>query len=210
LTIGQKYNPDSNVILVSKTHKNIIFMSYSLKVFLIIAALAAGFYLGRRSVVVKETIMVEYIEMPLMHVSIDAPEPLRFTVPNLPLWLYFTDTVTRQQVIDTAAILADWTLRREYGARLIDDTTGTVDYTAIVQYNQLQNLSIDYQPIQRTVTITKVIQQRFTPFVLMGGNTAGFGQVEGGVLFNRWGASVEVGSDFSGRNYVGGKIGIKL
>jgi hypothetical protein len=175
----------------------------------IIAALAAGFYLGRRSVSVKETITVEYQRMPTVSVSV-SPEPLRFTVPDLPQWLYFTDTVTRQQVIDTAAILSDWALRREYGTRLIDDTTGTVDYTAIVQYNRLQNITLDYQPIQRTVVTTKVIQPRFTPFVLVGGNTAGFGQIEGGVLFQKWGASVEVGSDFSGTNYVGGKVGVKL
>jgi hypothetical protein len=176
----------------------------------IIAALAAGFYFGRRSVVVKETTTVEYQRMPTVSVSIEAPEPLRFTVPGLPQWLYFTDTITQLQVIDTAAILADWALRREYGARLIDDTTGTVDYTAIVQYNRLQNITLDYQPIQRTVTTTKVIQQRFTPFVLVGGNTAGFGQAEAGLLFSWWGASVEVGSDFSGTNYVGGKVGMRF
>jgi hypothetical protein len=175
----------------------------------IIAALAAGFYLGRRSVVVKETTVIEYQRMPTVSVSV-SPDPLRFTVPELPQWLYFTDTITQQPVIDTAAILADWTLKREYGARLIDDTTGTVDYTAIVQYNRLQNITLDYQPVQRTVTTTKIIQPRFTPFVLVGGNTAGYGQVEGGVLFNRWGASVEVGSDFSGMNYVGGKVGMRF
>jgi hypothetical protein len=175
----------------------------------IIAALAAGFYLGRRSVSVKETTVVEYRHMPTVSVSV-SPKPLRFTVPDLPQWLYFTDTITRQQVIDTAAILVDWVLKREYGARLIDDTTGTVDYTAIVQYNRLQNLSIDYQPIQRTVTTTKIIQPRFTPFVLVGGNTAGFGQIETGVLFSRWGAAIELGTDFSGTNYIGGKVGVKF
>jgi hypothetical protein len=177
--------------------------------FVIIAALAAGFYFGRRSVIVTETTTVEYRNMPTVSVSV-SPGPLRFTVPDLPRWLYFTDTVTRQQVVDTAAILADWALRREYGARLIDDTTGTVDYAAIVQYNQLQSLALDYQPIQRTVTTTKVIRPRFTPFVLVGGNTAGFGQVETGVLFDRWGASVEVGTDFSGTNYIGGKVGMRF
>jgi hypothetical protein len=175
----------------------------------IIAALAAGFYLGRRSIAVKETTVVEYRHLPAVSVSV-SPEPLRFTVPELPLWIFFTDTTTQQQRIDTAAILADWALRREYGGQPINDTTGTVDYSAVVQYNRLQNLTLDYQPIQLVVTTTKVIQQRFTPFVLVGGNTAGFGQLETGVLFKKWGASVEVGSDFSGTNYVGGKIGIKL
>jgi hypothetical protein len=185
-------------------------MKTAVGIFVIVLALAAGFYLGRRSVDVTETTTVEYHDLPTISVSVSAPAPLRFTVPEAPQWLYFTDTVTRQQVIDTAAILADWALRREYAARLIDDTTGTVDYSAIVQYNRLQNISLDYTPIQRTVTTTKIIQQRFTPFVLFGANTAGFGQVEGGVLFRQWGATVEVGSDFSGRNYVGGKIGIKF
>jgi hypothetical protein len=179
-------------------------------IFAIVFALAAVFYLGRRSVTVTETTTVEYRPMPTISVSVSAPEPLSFVVPEAPQWLYFTDTVTRQQVIDTAAILADWALRREYAARLIDDTTGTVDYSATVQYNRLQNISLDYTPIHRIVTNTKVIQQRFTPFVLVGTNTAGFGQLEGGVLFRRWGAALEIGSDFAGTNYLGGKVGIRL
>jgi hypothetical protein len=176
----------------------------------ILAALAAGFYLGRRSVNVTETTTVEYRDMPSVHVSIDAPEPLRFAVPELPQFIWRTDTITRQQIIDTAAIIDDWILCREYGGRLINDTTGTVDYFAIVQYNRLQNISLDYTPTQRTVTTTKTIQSRFTPFILVGANTAGFGQIEGGVLFRRWGASAEFGMNFSGRNYVSGKIGVKF
>jgi hypothetical protein len=174
-----------------------------------LAALAAGFYLGRRSVEVTEITTVEYQAMPTVSVSV-APEPLRFAVPELPQWLYFTDTVTRQQIIDTAAIIDDWILCREYGGRLINDTTGTVDYFATVQYNRLQNIALDYTPTQRTVTITRTIQPRFTPFILVGANTAGFGQAEAGVLFHRWGGSIEFGTNFSGHNYVGGKVGIKL
>ena len=176
----------------------------------IVVSLAAGFYLGRRSVTVTETTVVEYFDMPPVHVSIESPEPIWFTVPELPQWLYFTDTIIRQQVIDTAAIVADWILRREYGGRLINDTTGTIDYFAIVQYNRLQNIALDYTLVQRTVTTTKTIQPRFTPFVLVGGNTAGFGQLETGVLFSRWGGAIELGTDFNGHNYIGGKVGIKF
>ena len=179
-------------------------------IFAMILALAAGFFLGRRSVEVTKTTTVEYRDMPPVHVSIDTPAPLRFTVPELPQWLYFTDTVTQKSVIDTAAVLADWILKREYGGRLISDTTGTIDYFAIVQYNRLQNITLDYIPSQRIETITRTIQPCFTPFILVGGNTAGFGQVETGVLFRRFGASVELGTDFSGRNYVGGKVGMRL
>jgi hypothetical protein len=182
----------------------------ALTLLFVLLSFAAGFYLGRRSVVVKETTAVEYQPMPTVSVTISAPEPIRFTVPDLPQWLYFTDTVTHTQHIDTAAILADWILRREYAGRLINDTTGTVDYLATVQYNRLQTISLDYTPIQRTVTTTRTIQPRFTPFVLVGANTAGFGQVETGVLFRKWGASVELGTDYYGKYYVGGKVGVRF
>ena len=175
----------------------------------VLAALAAGFFLGRRSVQVTETTVVEYRDMPPVHVSIDAPEPLRFTVPELPQWLYFTDTITQRMVIDTAAILADWILKREYGGRLINDTTGTIDYFAIVQYNRLQNIMLDYTPIQRTETITRTIQPRFTPFLLIGANTAGGVQVEGGVLLNRVAFSIELGAGAPGK-YMGAKVGLRF
>jgi hypothetical protein len=178
-------------------------------ILVVVLALAAGFYLGHRSVSVTETTTVEYHPMPPVHVSIDAPAPLRFTVPDLPQWLYFTDTVTQRPVIDTAAILADWILKREYGDRLVEDTTGTIDYFAIVQYNRLQNIALDYTPIQRSVTITRTIQPRFTPFVLVGANTAGFGQVETGVLLNRAAFSIELGAGAPGK-YVGAKVGLRF
>ena len=175
----------------------------------VLASLVAGFFLGRRSVSVTETTTVEYRDMPPVHVSIDAPAPLRFTVPELPQWLYFTDTVTQTQVIDIAAITDDWALLREYGDRPISDTTGTIDYFAIVQYNRLQKIAFDYAPIQRTVTTTRTIQQRFTPFVLIGANTAGGVQVEGGVLLNRIAFSLELGAGAPGK-YVGAKVGMRF
>ena len=184
-------------------------MRAALILLFILASLAAGFYFGRRSVAVKETTIIEYQQLPTISVTVSAPAPLRFTVPDLPTWLYFTDTVTQRPVIDTAAIVADWTLRREYGGRLISDTTGTIDYMATVQYNRLQNISLDYQPIQRTVTITRTIQQRFTPFLLVGANTAGGFQVEGGVLLNRAAFSLELGAGAPGK-YVGAKFGVRL
>jgi hypothetical protein len=176
----------------------------------ILAALAAGFYLGRRSVEVTEIITVEYQSLPTISVSV-APEQLRFAVPELPQFIWRTDTVTRRQIIDTAAILADWALRREYGNRLINDTTGTVDYFATVQYNRLQNITLDYTPIQRTVTTTKVIKERWAPFLFVGGNSAGYATVEGGIFIGKYGFSAELGQNvFRNERYIGGKIGMKF
>jgi hypothetical protein len=178
-------------------------------ILVIVLALAIGFYIGRLSVEVSENTTVEYRDLPPVHVSIEAPEPLRFTVPGFPQWLYFTDTVTQQQVIDTAAIIEDWMLAREYGGRLISDTTGTIDYFATVQYNRLQNIMLDYTPIQRTVITTQTIHDRFIPFVLVGANSVGGVQVEGGVLLNRFAFSMELGAGAPGK-YVGAKVGLRF
>jgi hypothetical protein len=178
-------------------------------IFVIALALAAGFYLGRRSVNVDEATTVEYIEMPPAHVSIEAPSALRFTVPALPQWIFFTDTTTRQQRIDTAAILTDWIQRREYGGQLVADSTGTIDYSIILQYNRLQNITIDYFPLQKTVVTTKSITERWAPFLFVGGNTAGYVQVEGGVLFKRFALSAEFGAGAPGK-YVGAKVGMRF
>jgi len=169
-----------------------------------------GFLSGRRSIVVTETTKVEYIELPPIKVTIEKPVPVYVEVPASPEYIYRTDTVTMLQQVDSAAILADWILKREYSGRVIEDSTGTVDYTATVQYNQLRMLGIDYTPIQRTVTTTRTIERRLPPFLLVGGNSAGFGQVEFGALIGNFGVAAEVGTDFRGTGYVGGKIGVKF
>jgi hypothetical protein len=46
--------------------------------------------------------------------------------------------------------------------------------------------------------------------LFVGGNSAGFGQMEGGILFRRWGGAIELGTNFSGKSYIGGKVGIKF
>jgi hypothetical protein len=179
-------------------------------IFVILLALAAGFYFGRRSVKVSETTVVEYQAMPTISVSV-APAPLRFSVPELPHFIWRTDTITSVTVIDTAAIIDDWILRREYGGRLINDTTGTIDYFAIVQYNRLQNISLDYTPAQRIVTTTKVIKERWSSFFFLGSNSAGYATVEGGVFISKYGFSAEFGQNiFRNERYIGGKIGIKF
>jgi hypothetical protein len=176
-----------------------------------IVALCAGYFLGKSSVKVKETTTVEYRHMPAVHVSIDAPPALSLDIPEIPQFIWYTDTVTNVMVIDTAAILADWLLQRNYGGRLVEDSTGTIDYAATIQYNQLQNITLDYAPIQRTITTTKVITERWAPFLFIGGNSAGYATVEGGLFINKYGFSVEIGQNiFENKRYIGGRFGVKF
>lgn len=176
---------------------------------LILIGGVTGFFIGRGTVKVGEKTEVEYKALPIISVTV-TPEPARFTVPQLPLWIWRTDTVVGTQVVDTAAILADWIVSREYSGRLIDDSTGAVDYSAVVQYNKLQSIGLDYTPMQRTVTTTHTIERRFIPFIMAGGNSAGFGQVEAGTFIGRLGISVEVGSNFNGSTYFGAKAGFRF
>jgi hypothetical protein len=178
--------------------------------------LSVGFMLGHLIVPVTETTTVEYKQLPTVHVSV-SPQPFSVSIPDVPAWIFFTDTVINftdtvifHQVIDTVAILNDWIKKREYAARLIDDSTGTIDYTATVQYNQLRHIGIDYTPKQRTETNTRTIERQFTPFVFIGGNTAGYGSVEGGIFFKKYGASIELGSSMQGTGYFGAKVGMKF
>ena len=178
-------------------------------VVLLILALPVVFFIGRSSLKITEKTVVEWKSMPTISVSI-TPHPVGVSIPDVPQLLYLTDTVTQMQIVDTAAILADWILKREYAGRVINDSTGTVDYSATIQYNQLQHFVFDYTPIQRIETTTKTIERKFIPFILVGGNSAGFGQVEAGALIGNFGLSVEVGSNVQGITYLGGKFGFRF
>jgi len=168
-----------------------------------------GYYFGRQSVRIVEKTVVAYRDLPPVKVSVN-PEAFRFSVPALPEWLWLTDTVTVTQIIDTAAILSDWILQRDYAGRLVEDSTAVIDYSAAVQYNRLQLLSLDYRPRQQVVTVTKSIERNLTPFILAGANTAGYGQLEGGAFWGNWVFAVELSTDFQGNYYYGGKIGWKI
>ncbi len=174
---------------------------------LIAGGLTGGYFIGKRNVQFTTKKIVEYKTLPAIHADIE-PVLVNVSIPDAPQFLFFTDTLTGKMIIDTIAILDDWVKRREYGGRVIDDSSGTIDYSATIQYNQLQQLTIDYQPLQRNTTIIKTITPRFIPFVFAGGNSAGFTQVEAGAFLGRWGFAAECGTNFRNTNYIGGKIGI--
>jgi hypothetical protein len=183
-----------------------------MKYLIIIAvSLIAGYFLGKFSVKVEVKTVVSFQKILPVHVSVEAPAAFAVSIPEIPQFIWRTDTVTGIAVVDTAAILADWLLQRDYGGRLIADSTGTIDYSATVQYNRLQNISLDYQPIQRTVITTKVIKDRWAPFLFVGGNSAGYATVEGGVFIGKFGLSAELGQNiFENKRYFGGRVGVKF
>ncbi len=142
---------------------------------------AVGFFLGRSAVKIEEKTVVEYKEMPTVSVSV-VPEVSQWSVPELPIWLWHTDTLTGVQIVDTAAILADWIVKREYNGNTGNDSIGYVSWHAEVRYNQMQTMNLDFKPRQRSVTTTKTVERLFIPFVMAGFNTAGYGSIGAGAF----------------------------
>ncbi len=172
---------------------------FGLCVLFLIVGLAIGLYFGRCHV--TEKTVVEYKEMPTVSISV-TPDPVHYSIPELPMWIIIEDR------IDTAAILNDWITKREYKGLVGNDTVGHVQWSAVVQYNQLPLFNLDFTPVQRMVTTT--VERKLASFVFIGFNSAGYGSAEAGVFLGKWGVAAEIGTDFKGKSYGGGKVGFKF
>lgn len=70
---------------------------------------------------------------------------------------------------DTAEIIKDWGTKRLYSETLFDiDSIGRCVIGASVQYNRLSQISYDYTPVIKTVTITENRVKLFSPYVGAG------------------------------------------
>jgi hypothetical protein len=74
-----------------------------------------------------------------------------------------------------------------------------------------KRFSLDYVPVQRTVTVTKVITGRWSPFLFAGGNSSGYVTVDGGAFVGKYGFGVEIGQNvFRSEWFIGGKVGVRF
>jgi hypothetical protein len=101
----------------------------------------ARFLAGRHVVERAET--VRYVKEASVTGKIELIEPFRVEIPSLPVLLTRIDTVYvdriayTREVVDTAAIIADYELRRLYKTQLFDNQYGKLDLSLSTQYNQL-------------------------------------------------------------------------
>ncbi|QIK61485.1 hypothetical protein G7050_17190 [Dysgonomonas sp. HDW5A] len=61
--------------------------------------------------------------------------------------IYLRDTINGK--IDTAGIIADWVLKRDYRQTLFDNNNGKLDIDFTVQYNKPSDLRYFYIPIKK-------------------------------------------------------------
>jgi hypothetical protein len=158
--------------------------------------LVAGFFAGRHTVEKGEK--VTYIREASVTGVAGPLEPVSVEVPTSPALPVRTDTVYvdrvmyTREVVDTAAIIADYELKRSYTAQLFDNQYGKLSLSLSTQYNRLGNLSYEFTPV------TKIIyrERAWRPFATATYNTLGYGSVGVGLSYKSIGIGFEYVTDF--------------
>lgn len=163
-----------------------------------IACLVIGFFLGRWSTEVKET--VRYVEGKTIRDTITrfVPDTVYLAGELKYKYVYVPDTIYRDvPVVDRdatiAATIEDWNLNREYRKTLFDNENGKLDANLSVQYNELQRLSYSFTPVHKETTSVK--KRVFVPFVSASFHTNNAFSVGGGFFYHDLGFRVEWASN---------------
>jgi hypothetical protein len=159
-----------------------------------IAAFAAGIWLGRSTVGTEPEVTI--IRGQEIKASVPIPEPV-VSVPEKPVLpvkpVYIHDTT--YQVVDTAAIIADYIAGRDYHMDVFDDENGKLSVDASVQYNVLKGLSYTFTPVYKEVKIKD--KTVWIPFVGASYNTLNELSVSGGVFYHDMAIEVSYTTDFN-------------
>ena len=149
-------------------------MNSYLKIAIVIVAFVVGFFLGRKTINVKEK--VTYVKGETIRDTIVIPKPTFVEIPAKPKYIYKYDTITVDNIlyisekVDTSAIIQDYILMRTYEFNVFNsDTLGKFDVKQKIGYNKL--LSFDYTFTPITKQVTQFREPVFTPFITMGYST---------------------------------------
>lgn len=117
----------------------------------------------------------------------DSLIPYKVVVP-----IYNTDTIILPgeiPLVDTSKIIAEFIKRNYYKQTLFDvDTLGKFDIEMVVQFNKLQELNYEFNPVQKQIKITQ--KRIYTPFLTSSINTFGFANFGAGFYYNDLGFSL--------------------
>ncbi len=156
-----------------------------------IICLVLGFFIGRQTVSTEAKI--KYIQGKAISGSVNDSRLIpikeeKQTNPNLPLKpeIIYKDSIRYIVLkVDTAAIIADYILKRSYELTPFDDENGKLQLFPTVQYNQLTGLDYQFTPIRK-----EIIQQKeklWQPFVSVSYSTLDFIGIGGGVFYQNLG-----------------------
>jgi len=86
---------------------------------------------------------------------------------------------------DTLAVVNDYGVKRIYNETFFDnDTLGKMEFHGEVQYNRLRYYGYTFNPVYKTITETKYVTRKYSPFIGAGLATQPSAVVQGGVFFD--------------------------
>ncbi|MDL2290391.1 hypothetical protein LJB95_03205 [Paludibacteraceae bacterium OttesenSCG-928-F17] len=149
-------------------------------------------------------------------VPISEEIPVNPTLPQKQVEIEYRDTGSIKVVevpkyiietVDTAAIIAEYILKRTYEITLFDNMeNGKLLVYPSLQYNRLAGLDYEFTPVYKQTTITKV--QKWHPFLSVSYNTFNTVGLGGGIFYNHWGIEYQYIQDFN-TSHSGHLIGLK-
>ena len=161
---------------------------------LILIALVVGFLSGRATIGGEE--VVRHVKGETVYGSLNpdfltVKKEFKGDIQFLPYIFWKGDTVRINEVEyisttpDTAKIVEDFLVKREYQFTVFDNENGKMDARPVVQYNRLQTFDYTFTPIK--TVITKIDKPVFTPFLSASYNTFGIAGIGGGFFYNNTG-----------------------
>jgi len=149
-------------------------MNSYLKIVIVIVVFVVGFFLGRKTINVKEK--VTFVKGETIRDTIVIPKPTFVEIPSNPKYIYKYDTIVVDNIqyisekVDTSAIIQDYILMRTYEFNVFDsETLGKFDVKQQIGYNKLLLFDYTFTPI--TKQVTQFREPVFTPFVSAGYST---------------------------------------
>ena len=153
-----------------------------------------GFFAGRS--VVRDIAKTEYVKGETVHVTVPVPPPVSEELPDVAALPVLRDTLYIRSIeyvrekVDTAAIIADYLLRRKYEVPLFDNQYGKLNLSVSTQYNKLDSVSYRFDPIETVRTV--YAKRTWQPFVETSySTTSDVVGVGGGVFYHNLGLSYE-------------------
>lgn len=154
--------------------------------FSLILIFLVGFILGRNSQ--KENVVFVHEKTTRGSVPAEVLIPVKTARPvfsQIPFIYFRTDTILKENVLDSAKIVEDFLQKKDYNFPIFDDNRGKLIARPTVQFNQLINFNYTFTPIQQKVYIEKKIE----PFIFASYNTLHGGGIGGGVFIKKIGFS---------------------
>lgn len=167
-----------------------------------IVCLLIGFFVGRSSITLSTKVEYKLGETIKGSVSSDQLKLIKEEKPLISLLP--VNPIT--QNVDTAAIIAEYELKRTYSLIAFDDLyNGKLSLFPTIQYNRLTGIDYQFTPITKTITEYKI--KVWQPFISASYSTLDYWGVGGGLFYYNIGLQYQYQRDFK-YNRTGHLIGL--